>query len=86
MHHFPFEPEEFRESMCKVSRFIHKMNNLAKIKPLVYLLEHVCSEKPIQKLLKRHALNFSKTKQLMQEKVDHLTHPFCATIKTFFFE
>ena len=26
-HHFSFEPTSVREFMCKVSHFIHKMNN-----------------------------------------------------------
>ena len=34
-HHFSFEPTRARE--CKVSHFIHKMNNFVKIKPLTAL-------------------------------------------------
>ena len=37
-HHFIFEPTRVHEVMCKVSHFIHKMNNLGKIKPSTALL------------------------------------------------
>ena len=41
-HHLSFEPTHVREFMCKVSQFIHKMNNLVKIKPLTLSGQVAC--------------------------------------------